>query len=278
MGRWIRNSALAALLGLAGALMQAQVSAGAADLHDTLLAKATALYDSTAKSGLRGFDCQVHPDWKLIMASSRKGAAGADDEPRLALVSTARLTLHARMAGGSTLDWQAPGGGGRPLNDSDRDLLERAHRGIENTLLGVLKLWMPLVDGSVAEGLGEEGMTITPTGAGDTVRSPAGSKEKWLTEEFDRDLLLVRYVAVDAGATVDIVPHFQPGPSGLQLADFTAHIKPASGGPASTQEMHVEVEYQAASGEQIPAAVNIDVPDVVTMNFKLDGCVVNPPH
>ena len=131
--------------------------ATAASLKDTLLAKATSLYDSTAKSGLRRFDCQVHPDWKEIIASSRGGAPVSGDDPRLALVSTAKITLHARMAGGSTLDWQASAG--EPLSPSKQAegqaLLERAHHGIENTLLGVLKLWIPLVDGSVAESLGE---------------------------------------------------------------------------------------------------------------------------
>jgi len=33
------------------------------------------LYDSAEKSGLHAFRCQVHPDWNLIMTSSRKGGA-----------------------------------------------------------------------------------------------------------------------------------------------------------------------------------------------------------
>jgi len=265
------------MFALAGALVQAQAPAGAAgsaqpaaaaDLHDRLLAKATALYDSASKSGLRSFDCQVHPDWKQIMASSRKGAAGPDDDHRLALVSTAAITLHARMMGGSTLDWQPPAAAGMPLSQPDQALLERAHRGIENTLLGVLKLWMPLVNGSVAESLGEEGMTIADTGTGYTVRSG----DKFLTEEFDHNLLLTRYRATDAGATMDIAPRFEQGPHGLQLTSFTAQISPGGAAAGSAQQMDVAVEYPAVSGMTIPAAINIDVANVVTMNFKLDSC------
>jgi hypothetical protein len=240
--------------------------AAAASLSDSLLARATTLYDSTTKSGLHGFDCQVHPDWKGIIASSRGGAPVSGDDPRLALVSGAKITLHARMAGGSTLDWQASAG--EPLSPSDQALEERAHRGIENTLLGVLKLWIPLVDGSVAESLGEEGMTIAATDSGYTVRSG----DKLLTENFDGGLLLKRYLTTDAGATVDIAPTYEQEPHGLRLTAFSAQVSPGSGAGSKAQQMAVAVAYQSVSGQQIPAAFNIDVAHVVRMNFKLDGC------
>jgi len=274
---WRVAAAGALAVGAALASAQAPASAAgspqpaaAASLSDSLLAKAMGLYDSTAKSGLHGFDCKVHPDWKAIMASSRKGAAVSDNDPRLALVATATIALHARMAGGSTLDWRTPAG--KPLSPSDQALLERAHRGIDNTLLGVLKLWIPLVDGSVAERLGEDGVTITAKDAGYEVRSG----DKLLTEEFDRALLLTRYIDTDAGATVDIAPVYQRGPHGLQLTSFTAQISPSGAAAGSGQRMDVAVEYQTVSGRQIPAAFNVDVANVVTMNFKLDGCTVNP--
>ena len=283
VGASIRNLAVAGGLALTGALASGQAPAGAASsaqpaaaasLSDSLLAKATALYDSTTKSGLRGFDCQVHPDWKEIIASSRGGAPVSGDDPRLALVSTAKITLHARMAGGSTLDWQASAG--EPLSPSKQAegqaLLERAHHGIENTLLGVLKLWIPLVDGSVAESLGEEGATIAATDTGYTVRSG----DKLLTENFDGGLLLKRYLTTDAGATVDIAPTYEQEQHGLQLTAFSAQVSPGGGAGGQAQQMDVAVTYQSVSGMQIPSAVNIDVANIVTMNFKLDGCAANP--
>ena len=64
-------------LSLAGVLSQAQnppdpgQPAVAASLNDTLMAKATTLYDSTAKSGLHSFDCQIHkPLYKRLLRSS----------------------------------------------------------------------------------------------------------------------------------------------------------------------------------------------------------------
>ena len=77
---------------------------------DALMARAELLYDSAEKSGLHAFGCQVHPDWNLIMTSSRKGAPLPADDPRLPLLNQVGITLHARLNGSSTLDWQPPPG------------------------------------------------------------------------------------------------------------------------------------------------------------------------
>ncbi|MGA2048030.1 MAG: hypothetical protein ABSG96_10060 [Terracidiphilus sp.] len=241
-------------------------------LRDTLLAKAAGLYDSTARAGLQGFDCQVHPDWNLVMTSSRKGASAAGDSAKLALLGTVNVTLHARLKGNSSLDWQVPGQPRTPIDKASTAMLDQAHRGIENTLVSVLKLWVPLVDGSVAESLGEEDMEIAQTENGYALRS----KDKSLTEEFDRNLLLVRYLAVDSRYTVNIEPTFQHSSQGLLLSSFVAHIHPARAPTDSIQEMHVGLEYQAVSGAEIPARLTIEIPNVVQMEFKLDGCSINP--
>jgi predicted phosphohydrolase len=241
-------------------------------LNDALLAKAAALYDSTAKAGLQGFDCQVHPDWNLIMTSSRKGAPAAGDDAKLALLGTAQIVLHARLKGNSSLDWQIQSRPEKTIDKSEIAVLDQAHRGIENTLVGVLKLWIPLVDGSVAESLGEEDMQIAQTENGYTLRS----RDKSLTEEFDRNLLLLRYLAVDSGSTVNIVPTFEQTHRGLLLSSFVAHIHPAGAAPENVQEMHVGIEYQTGVGAEIPARLTVEIPNLVKMDFKLDTCSANP--
>jgi len=246
--------------------------ANAGTLNDALLEKAAALYDSTAKDGLQGFDCQVHPDWNLIMTSSRKGVPAVGDNAKLALLGTAKIVLHARLKGGSSLDWQIQDGSEKPVDKAEMAMLDQAHRGIQNTLVGVLKLWIPLVDGSVAESLGEEDVETSETESGYTLRS----KDKSLTEEFDRNLLLVRYIAVDSGSTVDIEPRFEQTGRGLLLASFVARIHPAGAPLGSVQEMHVGLEYQKVEGAEIPTRLTIEMPKVVQMNFKLDGCTINP--
>jgi len=242
------------------------------NLRDTLLANAATLYDSTAKAGLQGFDCQVNPDWNLIMTSSRKSPPTAGDHAKLALLGTVKMTLHARLKTSSSLDWQVPTQPGKPIDKASTAILDHAHRAMENTLIGMLKLWIPLVDGSVAESLGEEDMEITQTETGYLLRS----KDKSLTEDFNRNLSLMHYVTVDAGSTVNIAPAFKPTDKGLLLTGFVAHIHPSGTPPESVQEMHVGIEYQTVSGAEIPASLTIEIPDVVQMNFKLDGCSINP--
>jgi hypothetical protein len=244
--------------------------ADAASIGDTLLAKATALYASTAKSGLRGFDCRVHPDWEKIKASSRKGAPVAGSNSEIALLNTAKITLHARFGGDSTVDWVVPDG--KSLEPSSSALLDQAHRGIEQTLEGALKLWIPLIDGSVAESLGAEDVDITQNENGYRVRSR--DKRHSLTEEFDRELMLTHYVIGNSGSVVDIAPAFQSTSDGMLLSSFVARVQPTDSPGEKAQEIHFSVEYQDVSGLKIPGKLAVEVPHEVTMDFVLDGCTV----
>ena len=274
----------AALLAMSWLLVRAQKSpaasqppaaplqqAAAAGLNDALLAKAASLYDSTAKMGLHSFDCQVHPDWNKIMTSSRNGVPLPEGDPRLPLLTAVKIALHAQLAGNSTLDWQPSTE--KPLDEAAAATLDKAHQGIEQTLLGVLKLWIPLADGSIAESLGEDDVVIAQTANGYTLRSK--DKQHSLTEEFDRNLVLKRFIAADSGSTVDIAPSFQPSTQGFLVNSFTAHIRPPGSPPENSQEMNVAIEYQTISSAELPIRLSVEVPNVVEMDFALDGCTVN---
>jgi hypothetical protein len=245
--------------------------ADAASLGDTLLAKATALYASTAKSGLRGFDCGVHPNWEEIRASSRKDAPAPGSDSEIVLLNTVKIALHVRLEGESSMDWEVPEGNSR--DPASGAMLERAHRGIEQTLTSALKLWISLVNGSVAESLGAENVEITQNENGYSVRSR--DKRHSLAEEFDRKLLLTRSVIADAGSVVDIAPVFQPTSQGLLLGSFVARVQQAGGAAERAQEIRFSVEYQNVSGAQIPQKLAVEVSHLVTMEFLLDGCTVN---
>jgi hypothetical protein len=52
--------------------------------------------------------------------------------------------------------------------------------------------------------------------------------------------------------------------------------EPGAKAEAPAQGMDVEMEYQAVSGIEIPSRITLGMPDIVEMDFKLDGCTVNP--
>jgi hypothetical protein len=247
--------------------------ATAAGLKDTLLAKATSLYDSTAKSGLRSFDCQVHPDWKKMMSSARKGAPVADDDPKLVLVGTVKIALHASINGSSAIEWQIPAHPEKPLDPHSIDILNQVHQGLENTLLATLKLWITLVNGSIAAPFGKDDASLSQTADGYTLRSK--DKGRSVTEDFDRDLVLKHLIAVDSGTTADIEPAYHATPHGLLIKSFIAHVQPPGVAPESAQVMNVVLEYQAVAAFLIPARFTVDMPNLVEMDFVFDGCTVN---
>jgi hypothetical protein len=226
------------------ALASAPTVAGA---KDALMARAELLYDPAEKSGLHAFRCQVHPDWNLIMTSSRKGAPLAADDPRLPLLNQVRITLHARLNGSSTLDWQPPPG---RLGASAQATLDTAHRGIEQTLLGVLKLWAPLVNGSIPESFGEDNSVLAQSENSCTLRSK--DKQRSLTELSDRHLLLTQSISTESGPTIRIAPNFDGNGQRLLVSSFIARIHAAGRSPRTTapetgEQTRVALEYAPGS-------------------------------
>jgi hypothetical protein len=260
------------------ALASAPTVAGA---KDALMARAELLYDSAEKSGLHASRCQVHPDWYLIMTSSKKGAPLAANDPRLPLLNQVRITLHARLNGSSSLDWQPPPG---RLDASAQATLDTAHRGIEQTVLGVLKLWAPLVNGSIPESFGEDNFVLAQSENCYTLNSQ--DKQHSLTERFDRNLLLTQYISTESGSTIRIAPNFDRHREGLLVSSFIARIHAAGPGPQTTApetDEETRVAFQCAPFSQaadraqpIPVKLAIEIPNVVTMNFALDTCSEEP--
>ena len=175
------------------------------------------------------------------------------DDPRLPLLNQVGITLHARLNGSSTLDWQPPPG---RQDAKAQATLDTAHRGIEQTLLGVLKLWAPLVNGSIAESFGEDNFVLAQSENSYPLRSQ--DKQHALTERFDRNLLLTQYISTESGGAI-----------------------PQTTAPETDQETRAAFEYAPVSqardrAQPIPVKLAIEIPNVVTMNFALDTCSQEP--
>lgn len=241
--------------------------------NEEFLAKAGKLYYSTAKTGLNGFACAVHPDWHTLFVSANKGAAVADDDPRVVLLKTVKITLHGQLKGSSTLDWNQAANPAKPLDQDSTTMLDGMHSATNQTLQGFMQFWTPFVDGSVIPA-DSEGLEIAQTENGHRIHVDESGTS--VTELFDNSLILQHFDVVSGGTTVNFAPSYKPTQKGLLVSAFQAHIQPPGVAPDKATEMHVEIEYQTLDGSPIPAKINMDVANSGTFNFVFDGCTVNP--
>lgn len=240
--------------------------------NDEMLVRAGKLYYSTARAGLTAFDCAIQPDWHLLFTTANKGAVIAEGDPRVVLLKSVRITLHGRLKGGSTLDWNpAAANPDKPLDQDSTSMLETMHGATEQTLQGFMQFWTPFVDGSAVPP-NSEGLEITKSETGYTLH--AETKDAKVTEQMDNQLVLTHFDVVMDKATVKFQPTYKSTDKGLVVAGFLAHILPAGAAPEQEQEMHVGIEYQDIQGFLIPAQLNMTVVGTGTFNFALEGCSV----
>lgn len=254
--------------GKGAASKPANASQAATKANDEVLAKAGKLYYSTAKAGLDGFSCSVHPDWNALFVSANKGTASASNDPRIALLDSVRITLHAHLKGSSTLDWTPPA---NPNTDSAK-LLDSMHQATDQTLQGFLQFWTPFVDGSAVPA-NTEGLEMTPTENGYKLHANQGGTE--VTELMDSNLVLRHFDVSMSNATVKFVPTYQATEKGLLVEGFLAHILAAGAPPEQEQEMHVTILYQTLDGFPIPSRLMMEVVNTGIFNFTMDGCTVD---
>jgi hypothetical protein len=251
----------------------ASTTAPASDANAAFLAKASKLYYSTSKAGLKSFDCAVHPEWRTLFLSATPGSPVADDDPKILLLKTVAITLHGRLAGGSSLDWNAPADPAKPIDAESKATLDGMHKASEQTLIGFMQFWVPFVDSSVIPS-STDGIEFTHTDKEVTLHADQGGTS--LTEVLGSDMVLQQFNVVTGGAKINFSPRYKPTDQGLLVNAFLAHIQPPSTPADQAVEMHVEIEYQTVSGFTIPSEINVEVVGQGKFNFALDGCSVNP--
>ncbi len=240
--------------------------------NDAYLAKAGTLYYSTAKAGLSGFDCAVHPDWRALFVSANPGTAVASDDPRILLLKSVSIKLHGRMKGGSSLEWTpAPG---KVTDDASTGLLDNMQKATEQTLMGFMQFWTPFVDGSAVPA-NSAGLAVTRNDKQE-VTLHADEAGTSVTEVFDSNSVLKDFDVVLNGADIRFGPSYKYTEKGLLVSGFLAHILPAGATAGQSQEMHVGIEYSPVDSFLIPSRVNMEVVGTGIFNFTFDGCTATP--
>jgi len=207
----------------------ASTDAATLDSNTAFLAKASDLYYSSSRAGLRGFDCQVHPDWHSLFVSAEQDPSVADDDPRIELLKSVNITLHGRLTGGSSLDWNPPAGvPTKPLNQDLVDLLNSMHQASDRTLTGFMQFWSPFIDGSVIP-VTPDGLEITHSDRGHTLH--ADQEGTSLTEVLDSNLVMQQFNVATGGAKINFSPRYKTTGQGLLVNGFQARIQAPSDPP-----------------------------------------------
>ncbi len=237
------------------------------------LAKTSALYYSSAKAGLTGFDCAVHPDWRKLFASASKGQPVADEDARIALLDKVKITVHARMKGGSTIEWVATEDPDKPLDQTSAQMLDGMHRSVEQTLEGFLQFWSPFMEDAIVPD-SADGLEITHTPTVHTIHAAQAGTD--LTEVFSSDLVLQQFNIVLNGTSIKFSPAYSPSAQGLIVNGFRAHILPTGTSSGQVQDMKIDVDYQTVDGLLIPGHLTMDIVGTGLFNFAFDTCATNP--
>ncbi len=235
------------------------------------LARTAKIYYSSSKAGLTGFDCDAHPDWPTLIASATHGDALPVDDPRMNLLKSVKVAIHAHMKGGSTIDW-TDANQNNPLDQHSIDTLDGLHRTVEQMLEGFLQFWTPFIENSVVPD-SANGLDITHTPTVHTIHAHQGDTE--LTEVFSSDLVLEQFNVNMSGTSIKFAPSYKPTPNGLLVSGFRAHVLPAGTPPDQAENMNVDIDYQTINGFPIPDKLNMEVIGTGKFNFTLDGCATS---
>jgi hypothetical protein len=243
--------------------------AGPVNPENEWLAKTSKLYFSSAKAGLAGFNCEVHPDWHALFVSANKGAEAPGSEAYLTQLKKVKVRMHARMQGGSTIEWVADASDGSAPSGDVNAVIDNMHQTVQQILEGFLQFWSPFMEVTVVPPKAE-GLEISHGPTSHTIHAKQGTTE--LTEIFNNNLVLEHFNVTLAGTSIKLAPTFEPTPQGLLVKAFSTEIVPAGATPEQTQKMQVRVEYQTVNNQTIPGQLNMEIVGTGNFNFAFDGC------
>ena len=249
------------------AAAQIPLSAQTANDNDAWLTQTARLYYSSAKAGLKGFDCTLRPDWHALYATNGSSMS-ASDQQNIATLNQVGIVLHARMKGGSTMDWNPPA----QLNSDQSSLVGNMHDALNQTIVeGFMQFWTPFIENSVVPE-SSDGLEMTAISDGGR-KIHAKDSDSEVDETFDSGRILRQYNVVMTSARIEVTPTYSPSAQGMIISHFHAFIHPADS-TAATQEMNVEVQYETIDSFPLPTHLIMEVTGVATLHVALEGCSV----
>src|SRR5262249_25409053 len=204
--------------------------------------KARAMYYNLAAHGVKEFRCDVAPDWKKFLASTRNHAV-PDNDPELKRLGLLRFGLQATVTEEPRVIPSTLG----PLTLDDN--LMQLIGGVKQTVRGFFETWRGFMitnplDGTDVESL-EDGS--------DSYRISSKAPGLEAKTVMSKDFTIIEVLANYGESKVRVAPSFTSTKEGLVLDKVNNEI---DGGKTRLVET---IEYTEVQGLKLPGRVHIDV-------------------
>jgi hypothetical protein len=230
---------------------------------EAALAHGRTLYYSLAKRGIAGGQCQVRPDWEVVLGFSRN----AQNAWRFAVLDQLRMTLAVTNGGAATVVGADPGAAQHP---QDANGVSQIFQGLNQALGGFFDTWSVFMISSPLPGVATS-TAVSSTAGGYLLRykDDGSDIETTLRPNGEISKLVVKAATFDS----TIQPLFAHASGGLVLTGYQADYIPTVG--KGVVHLTEHVDYQTANGLQFPALITSDSildGDPTHVRLHLEGC------
>lgn len=204
--------------------------------------KARARYYNLAAHGVKEFRCDVTPDWKKFLASTRNHAV-LEDDPELKRLGLLRFELQATLSDEAKVTPSTLG----PVTLDDN--LMQLITGVKQTVRGFFETWRGFMITNPFDGTEIESLEEGPDGYRISSKA-AGLEAKTV---MSKDFTITEVLANYGESKVRVAPSFTGTKEGLVLDKVNNEI---DGGKTRLVET---IEYTEVQGLKLPGKVHIDV-------------------
>jgi hypothetical protein len=233
-----------------------------------VLTQARRAYYNLRSQGVSTFQCNITPDWKLLLADQQRQNPEAADTA-IKTLSQLRFTASMGADGTVTLTHNELTGQSPEMNQA----LAQIYGGMQQMTSGFFDTWKLFVVNTPFPETSSE-FQLQSVGAFDTLRYRE-NKADVTTTFSSADYAISNLIVTTSEFDSSIQPIFTKSANGLLLTGYTASYK--SGKPEEATQLNVSIDYQSVSGVLMLSNLKLSgtyggTPFAVALSFQ--GCQV----
>ena len=211
-----------------------------------LLGKVRARYYNMASAGVKGFACQVTPDWNTFIASV--GGHPEKNTPWHIYLSQVHLSFQQPLRDDASVQWVQAA----PPPANMQDLASRLKASLTDMLQSFLGAWQPSLNGTLLPTLPVN--DIVPQGDGYQLVMQSAPNETTIIH-FDKKYV-IRHIAVHGPRTIaEMNTTYRDTPKGLVLVQTDSLTTTSPSKPAIHSV--VDTTFADVDGVSIPSSMDL---------------------